>query len=93
VALRAFCPEAASEPGVDVIVDDRDRHVLQLLRDAGHRLAHHPPSLAIARLESQPPNEHIRVHFPSTPPLATAFEVTEVRSWPDRRRRSSTCSR
>lgn len=79
VALRAHWPAAGVGPGVDIIVEERDRHVLQLLREAGHVLAHHPPALAVCRIDGAHPNEGLRVHFPSQPPLSTAIAACVVR--------------
>jgi hypothetical protein len=67
------------DPGIDIIVDDRDRHVLELLRSAGH-VSHHPtPALSICRVDPVNlvnPNESLRIHFPTTPPLSSAFTAT-----------------
>lgn len=78
-ALRILCRAAPKTPGVDIVVDDRDRHVLELLRAAGYALAHHPPWMSICRLPTAVPNESIRIHFPSTAPLTTALDAVVTR--------------
>ncbi len=78
-ALRQHVPEAGERPGVDILVDPRDRRVLELLRARGHALAHHPPALAICRVGAPDPNESLRVHFPSRPPLLEALDHAVVR--------------
>jgi transcriptional regulator with XRE-family HTH domain len=74
--LRAHGADAPVVPGVDIIVHDADRHVLRVLRESGLRIAHHAATLSIGQLENTDPNDAIRVHFPTTPPLATAHAHT-----------------
>jgi hypothetical protein len=65
---------------VDLVVDPRDRRVLELLRSRGHALAHHPPALAICRIDgTADPNDSLRLHFPDRGPLADAISGAGVR--------------
>lgn len=82
VALALLCgPDraGADQAGVDLVVDPRDRKVLELLRARGHALAHHPPELVLCRVPSADPNDTLRLHFPARPPLLDALEHSVTR--------------
>jgi hypothetical protein len=78
-ALRLHGAPIAAEPGVDILVDDRDRHVLEALRVGRYRPVHRSPALSVCHLDPDDPNESLRVHFPSTPPLTSALDAVTLR--------------
>lgn len=73
-ALRLHGAQLAEERGVDVLVDERDRHVLATLRQAGLHPVYRTPALTVCHVDPKDPNESLRVHFPTTLPLVGAFD-------------------